>query len=185
MAWKKKTPKDGKLNGPLLIDVGTPEEANVLVPEGLVHDHEPRNCEIFHSECNMTQCYNCWANSHIAMTCRKTQTCGNCAKEHHSGSCPTPNNNRTHFCSNCKGKHRVWDQECPTRKAGAARAAAAYKTRPTSYKIVGTAPHPAQLPSLQFSPTPTPLPCTANQGQPASPTRTRRKQACQSTAPAA
>jgi hypothetical protein len=185
VTWKKKTLKDGRLSGPLLINVGTPEEANTLVSDGLIHDHEPKNCEIFHSECNMTQCYKCWACGHIAMTCRKPQTCGNCAKEHHSGSCPTPNNKWTHFCSNCKGKHTVWDQACPIRKAEAARAAAAYKTRPTMYAIVSRAPNPAQLLSLQFSPTPTPLPFTANQGQPAPPTRTIRKQARQSTAPAA
>jgi hypothetical protein len=107
VAWKKKTLKDGKLNGPLLIDVGTPEEANMWVSEGLFHNHEPKNCEIFHSECMMTQCYKCWAYGHIAMTCRKTQMCGNCAKEHHPGSCPTPNDYRTHFCSNCKGRHRA------------------------------------------------------------------------------
>jgi hypothetical protein len=41
VAWKKKTLKDGRLKGPLLIDVGTPEEANTLVREGLIHDHEP------------------------------------------------------------------------------------------------------------------------------------------------
>jgi hypothetical protein len=109
----KRTLKDGKLYGPLLIDVGTPEEADTLVSEGLVHDHKPKYCEISHSECYITQCYKCRAYSHIAMTCRKTQTCENCAKEHHSGSCPTPNDHQTHFCSNCKGKYHVRDLACP------------------------------------------------------------------------
>jgi hypothetical protein len=31
---------DGKLSGPLLADVGTPEEATTLVPDRLFHDHE-------------------------------------------------------------------------------------------------------------------------------------------------
>jgi hypothetical protein len=56
VAWKKKTLKDGKLHGPLLINVGTPDEANTLVSEGLVHNYEPKNCEIFQTECIMTQC---------------------------------------------------------------------------------------------------------------------------------
>jgi hypothetical protein len=51
VAWQKRTLKDGKLHGPLLIDIGTPEEANTLVTEGLVHDHDLKNCELFHSEC--------------------------------------------------------------------------------------------------------------------------------------
>jgi hypothetical protein len=148
VAWKKKALKDGKLSGILIIDMGKPEEASTLISDGLFVDHEPKYVELFHSECNMTQCYKCWAYGHIAMTCRKPQTCGNCAKEHHSGSCPTPNYHRTHFWSSCKGKHRLLDQACPTRMAEAVRAAAAYKARPTSYAIVSRAPYPAQLPSL-------------------------------------
>ncbi len=33
VAWKKKILKDSKLSGPLLIDVGTPEEANTLISD--------------------------------------------------------------------------------------------------------------------------------------------------------
>jgi hypothetical protein len=73
----------------------------------------------------------------------------------------------------------------PRKNADAAWAAADYDRRPTFNTIVGMAPHPAQLPSLQYSPTLTPLPFTANLGKPASPTRTTWKQARQSTAPAA
>ncbi len=156
VAWRKTTLKNGRLSGPLLIIVGTPEEANTLVREGLIQDHEPKTCEIFHSECNITQCYKWWAYGHSAMMCRKKQTCENCAKEHHSGGCPTPDDQRTYFCSNCKGRHRVWDHACPTRRAEAARAAAAYNTRPMFYKVVGSASSLFQAPALQFSPTPIP-----------------------------
>jgi hypothetical protein len=175
VAWRKLTLRDGKLSELLLIDVGTPEEANTLVLEGLIHDHEPKNYEIFHSECIMTQCYKCWAYGNIAMACKKRQTCGNCAKEHHSGSCPTPDDHRMHLCSNCKCRHKVWDQACPFRRAEAAWAAAAYNTRPMFYKIVGQALSPAKTPSLQFSSTPDPQHFTSNQCQPAPPTRTIRK----------
>ncbi len=56
LTWKTKTLKSGKPYKPLLIDVGAPDEANIVVEEGLLHDHEPKECEIFVSECNMTQC---------------------------------------------------------------------------------------------------------------------------------
>ncbi len=46
LAWKKKTLTDSKLHRPLRINVGTREEANTLAQEGLVHDHELKNCEI-------------------------------------------------------------------------------------------------------------------------------------------
>ncbi len=59
VAWMKSTLKDGKLYGRLLIDVETPEDAHSLVSEGLVHDHEQKYCKLFHSKCNMPQCYKC------------------------------------------------------------------------------------------------------------------------------
>ncbi len=71
------------------------------------------------------------------------------------------------------------------RRAEAARAAAAYGTRPMFYKTISMAPPLAQFPSLQFSSTPIPLSFTSNQGQPAPPTRTIQKQAHESTVPAA
>jgi hypothetical protein len=42
VAWRKMTLNDGKLSGPLLIDMGTPEEANTLVLEGLIPTTSPR-----------------------------------------------------------------------------------------------------------------------------------------------
>jgi hypothetical protein len=56
LTCKKRTLTDAKLHEPLLVDIGTPEEATLLVKEGLVYDHEPKNCKLFHSECIMAQC---------------------------------------------------------------------------------------------------------------------------------
>ncbi len=44
LTWKQKTLKVGKLHGLLLIDVGTPEEANTHVLESLLYNHELKNC---------------------------------------------------------------------------------------------------------------------------------------------
>jgi hypothetical protein len=90
VAWKKKTRKVGRLRGLLLIDVGMPEEANTLVREGLIHDHEPKNCNLFHSECLMTLCFRCQGYGHVAATCGRQQTCGICAKQYPTATCPTP-----------------------------------------------------------------------------------------------
>ncbi len=139
MTWKQETLRVGKLHGPLLIDVGTPEEANTLVLEGLLHDHELKNCELFHSECIMTQCFKCYQYGHIAMTCQRPQTCGNCAKEHLSATCQTAKDPRTYFCSNCKSKHQAWDRACPVRKAEAEQAATAYATLTTLYTVTSNA----------------------------------------------
>ncbi len=119
MAWQKRTFKSGKLAEPLLMDVGKLEEANTLVTEGLIHDPNLKYCKLFHHECQMTLCFKCQGFGHIAATCRKEQTCGVCAQQHPTAACPTPNDIRTYFCCNCKGKHRTWDFACPVRKAEA------------------------------------------------------------------
>jgi hypothetical protein len=165
LAWKQKTLKAGKLHGPLLIDVGTLEEANALVLEGLLHDHEIKNCELFHSECITTQYFKCYRYDHISVTCRRSQTCRDCAKKHPSAACQTAKDPRTYFCSNCKGKHQACDRACAVRKAEAERAAAAYATRPTLYKVTSNASRAAQSPPIHFHFTPHPTPVAANQGQ--------------------
>ncbi len=54
LTWQQKTQKAGRLHGPLLVDIGTLEDTNTLVQEGLLHDHELQNCELFYSQCIMT-----------------------------------------------------------------------------------------------------------------------------------
>jgi hypothetical protein len=48
VASNKSNLKDSKPSGLLLVDMGTPEEANTLVTEGLVHNLEPKYCKLFH-----------------------------------------------------------------------------------------------------------------------------------------
>ncbi len=165
LTWKQKTLKVGKLHGPLLIDIGTPDEANTLVLEGLLYNHNLENCELFHGECTMTQCFKCHQYGDIAMICRRPQTCVNCAETHLSATCQTAKDPRTHFCSNCTGKHQAWDRVCPVRKAETEQAAAAYATRPTLYKVTSNASPTAQSPPISFHSPPQPMPFTANQGQ--------------------
>jgi hypothetical protein len=168
VAWLSKTLKLRKTHGPLLLEVGTPGEANILVQEGMLHDGELKDCELFIEECRLTQCYRCRQYGHTAKTCKGRRNCGYCAKEHDTRSCPTSETPSTHLCSNCKGKHVAWSKLCPERVARAARAAAAYAARPTFYKI------PAKLspsfPSTPSPPPPTPQP-TPLQAQP-TPTQT-------------
>ncbi len=80
VAWQKKKQKDRKLKGLLHLEVGTPEEANTLVTEGLVLDQDLKNCVLFFSECQMTLCFCCQGYGNIAASCRKPETCGVCAQ---------------------------------------------------------------------------------------------------------
>ncbi len=129
-------------------------EANILVQEGLLHDGELKDCELFIEDCTLTQCFRCYGYGHTAHTCKGRRNCGHCAKEHASNSCPTYKNPATHSCCNCKGKHTAWSRLCPERAARASRAAAAYAARPSFYKI------PAKLSSNTPCHTPPPPPPT-------------------------
>ncbi len=60
VSWHVKTLKRGKTHEPLLLEVGTPMEAKILVQEGLLHDRELKDCELFIEDCTMTQCYQCY-----------------------------------------------------------------------------------------------------------------------------
>ncbi len=106
LTWKRQTLKAGKLHEPLSTDVGTPEERDTLVLEGIFYDDELKNCELFYSERIMTLCFKCYQYCHIAMTCWRPQTCRNCAKEHPSAAYHTAKDPCTYFCSNCKAKHQ-------------------------------------------------------------------------------
>ncbi len=119
------------------------------------------------------------------MTCRRPQTCRNCAKEYPSATCQTARDPHTYFCSNCKGKHQAWDRACPRGKAEAEQAAAAYATCPTHYKVTSNTSPAAQSPPIHFHSPLHPTPFTANQSQQPHQPRTICKRAWQSTAPAA
>jgi hypothetical protein len=133
----------------------------------------------------MTQCFKCYQYGHIAMTCRRPQTCKNCTKAHPSATCQTAKDPRTYFCRNCKGKHQAWDRACLVRKAEARRAAASYATRPTLYKVINNASPAAQSPPIHFHSPPHPTPFTANQGQQPHQPQTIHQRVRQSTVPAA
>ncbi len=115
ISWHLKTLKCGKVRGPLLLEVGNPGEANILVQEGLLHDGGLKDCELFIEDCTFTQCYKCYHFGHTAKTCKGRRSCGHCAKERDSRSCPTSQNPTTYSCCNCKGKHTSWSRMCPVR----------------------------------------------------------------------
>ncbi len=165
VSWHLKTLKSGKTHGPLFIEEGTPGEAIILVQEGLLHDGELKDCELFIEDCTLTQCYKCYHFGHTAKTSKGRRNCGHCANEHNSRSCPTSKNPNTYSCCTCKGKHTAWSRLRPVRAAQASRAGAAYAARPSLYKIPAKSspnlscptplsPPPSQPPALQTQPTP-------------------------------
>jgi hypothetical protein len=57
VSWHVKMLKRDKMHRPLLLEVGTPMEANILVQVGLLHNGELKGCGLFIVDSTMTQCY--------------------------------------------------------------------------------------------------------------------------------
>ncbi|KAG9240835.1 hypothetical protein BJ878DRAFT_559605 [Calycina marina] len=49
VAWPKKTIKDGKRIAPLHIGMAEPEQANILIDQGLLYGSELHDCEVFYN----------------------------------------------------------------------------------------------------------------------------------------
>ncbi len=158
ISWRPKMLKRGKTHWPLLLKVKTHGEANTLVPEGLLHDGELKDYELFIEDCTLTQCYRCYHYGHTAKTCKGRRNCGNCAKKYASNNCPTSKNPTTSFCCNCKGKQIAWSRLCPERAAQASRAAATYAARPSLYKIPAKLSSETSCPPLPPLLLPSPMP---------------------------
>jgi hypothetical protein len=75
LTWRK---KDSKLHEPLLVDIGTLEEAKAFDQDCLLHDCKLKNSKLFYNECIMIECFKCYCYSQIAVTCQGSQPCGNC-----------------------------------------------------------------------------------------------------------
>ncbi|EDN11316.1 predicted protein [Histoplasma mississippiense (nom. inval.)] len=80
--------------GSLVLSVTSPQQANLLVDNGLIIDSIFCDVEIFHREAQVTRCFNCHEYGHTARFCRQAKRCGFCAAKEHD------------------------DKECPARKAG-------------------------------------------------------------------
>lgn len=127
-------------NGPpkastVLVDVGSPQEANLLIREGLVLGYVHHSVELFHRDCRVTRCYRCQGLGHMARVCRHAACCGWCAKTDHSNDkdCPKRVQKQPACCTNCKGDHPAWASQCPVRQRAATQAREAYLTRPTHF----------------------------------------------------
>lgn len=67
----------------LIIDVASPQQANVMIDEGLILRSVLHEVEVFHRDCTVTRCYKCHAIGHTARVCRREIKCGFCANEGH------------------------------------------------------------------------------------------------------
>jgi hypothetical protein len=134
--WPRRAVKLGKPVSHLIVDVATPAQANLLIEEGLLFHSELKDCELYHGDCRLTQCFNCQSYGHTAKVCRGTQKCGACAAPGHSDhNCALKGKPSAHRCANCNLGHPAWSSKCKERKEQIGKARLAYATRPRMFAL--------------------------------------------------
>src|ERR1700716_2241788 len=78
LRWSKKALNQGKTRSALHIGVASPEQANLLLSQGLLFESELHNYEVFEGECQVTQYFKCIEYGHIAKQCKNFIKCGFC-----------------------------------------------------------------------------------------------------------
>src|ERR1700716_4301102 len=138
LGWSKKALSQGKTRSALYIGVASPEQANLLLNQGLLFESELHDCEVFEGECQVTQCFKCMEYGHIAKQCKNLIKCGFCAAIGHlSQDCLKKNDRNSHHYAICKkpgARHTAWARECPTRKEMVEKARRAYLLRPAKFQ---------------------------------------------------
>ena len=136
VGWAYKTLKHHKKIGPLHIGLAEPEQANLLIDQGLLLGSELHDCEVFYGDCQVTQCYKCHSYGHTAKHCKNMVRCGHCAAiGHKANECPKKDERIAQRCIACKGKHPSWARECPVRRKHAEAARQAYTNRPIRFQV--------------------------------------------------
>lgn len=136
--WAKPLIRSGRTTGPLHISVLEPEQANTLIKAGLIWDYQLHDCEPYHGDCQITQCFKCYLYGHTAKMCINTTRCGFCAAPGHSTNDCMAKEDRTKYrcvpCGTKNGNHTSWHKDCPMRSKQAQRARLAYSNRPTQFQ---------------------------------------------------
>jgi hypothetical protein len=99
IGWAKQTLQQGRVYAALYIGVASPEQANVIIEQGLYLGQVHHYCEPFFKECQINQCTKCYEYTHIAKYCPKGTYCGYCAsKGHTSKDCTKKDTKEAHKC---------------------------------------------------------------------------------------
>jgi hypothetical protein len=134
--WPRKAVKLDKPVSHLVVDVASPAQANLLIDEGLLFHSELKDCELYHGDCRLTQCFNCQKYGHTARVCRSTQKCGACAALGHGDhDCALRGNPSALRCANCGLGHPAWSSKCRIRREQVEKAQLAYSTRPRRFLL--------------------------------------------------
>lgn len=138
VGWTRRAIKGEKQVAPLLVTVAEPEQADYLIDNGLLWGYQLHDCELFHGDCNIVQCFRCYKYGHIAKTCGNSARCGFCSSlSHKTNECLWKEDTNRHRCAACdkpEARHFAWHKNCPTKIERVYRARQAYAQRPIRFK---------------------------------------------------
>jgi hypothetical protein len=113
VCWFRRVIKLNKSVSHLIIDVIMPVQVNLLIDNELLFHSELKNCELYHNDCRLTQCFNCQKYDHTVKVCHNTQKCDVCATlEHSNHDCSLKSSFFLNCCVNCNLKHSAWFTKC-------------------------------------------------------------------------
>ena len=84
-------------------------QVNLLINDELLFHSKLKNCELYHSNCKLIQCFNCQKYDHTIKVCYNTQKCSICMTSEHSDyNYLLKNSFFTHYYINCNLEYSVW-----------------------------------------------------------------------------
>lgn len=153
-ARSNKVARHNKTVSTLHVEVTTPEAANRLISEGLLEDHEVKDCERSIRGCTVTQCFRCHRYGHVGRYCKNKIACGRCAEDHATDDCMA-DRTKPQRCVVCKeDRHPAWSTNCRVRQEERIRAESKMQNRAPFY-ATNSVPAPARTKDTTPPPEPT------------------------------
>ena len=104
--WFKRILKKNKSNTHLIINMMFLIQINLLISESLLFHSKLKNYKLFHEDCKIIQCFNCYEYKYIVRICWKEKKCDICAASNHNNqTCSFWNVSVRHRCINCNQNH--------------------------------------------------------------------------------
>ena len=117
VCWSHKAVKQEKTVMCLIMNITSSKQINLFIDEELFFQNELKQCELYHEDCRLMQCFNCQKYRHITKVCRMICKCSLCAaSEHRDHDCRFCQDSSKHKCANCRLKHSAWFQVCKKKK---------------------------------------------------------------------
>jgi hypothetical protein len=107
ISWLNPKRASQQTRASLIVDVLHEHSASNIIRRGFIADREFFSARPYDHSCMIIQCFNCQGYGHTTGVCQRSVTCGHCAEEHNTKSCPQESIAK---CANCGGKHKAWDR---------------------------------------------------------------------------